>query len=128
MTNGHDLRMLLSGFMGSDTVWQHPLHKHLTYTEGFRTFLKNAGNGAFWLLDLLATQPEIQQGEKEHGFLLVQLDVIRNVGHLTVAVDTNREGGFEGVVYTQTIPYTDCPEGSWKFYYENGTLLLPDER
>ena len=121
-----DLKNNLAQFTGSEQVFFNPLNKRVNYTDGVRFFARNAGGGAYWLLDILVTQPEILKGVKEHGFCVVILKVIGSVGHLTVARDYDGES-FDGVAYTRSIDFTDCPEGEWKFYFVDNTILLPSE-
>lgn len=127
---------------GTEQTYTHPLHKKVIYSEGFRAFAQNAGNGAYWLLDILATQPEILEGVRRHGFCVVVLEVAELIGNtavLTVARDYspryNKDdveigGSFDQIVYQLGIDHTDCPVGVWKFYYQSGDpafLSLPSE-
>ncbi len=124
---------------GIDQTYTHPQHKRVIYSDGFRSFLQNAGKGAYWMLDILATQPEVVQGVTQHGFCVVVLNVTGNKAVLTVARDysanDNKQGvdlggTFDQIVYQRAIDYTDCPPGVWKFYYQAGQpalLSLPSE-
>lgn len=157
MNNTSDLQNALNGFMGGGPLYRHALVANFVYTQGAREFFQNAGNGAYWLADIVATQPEIRQAVARHGFVIVRLDVEQTgetgqtVGRalLRVAVDTKRSscGSGDGsgdagdneeldqVQYEHRIDWTDCPPGKWKFYLvqaqEAGPggacLMLPSE-
>lgn len=136
---GEQLFEQLRQFLGgSDTVYFHSLVKSFHYTEGVRAFAREAG--AYWLLDILATEPTITRHVMAEGFALVRLKVTDTTAVLTVADD-------DGVapVFTRHIAYTDCPaapvcdqntDGVWSFYIEQTMVgeavvpicLLPVER
>jgi hypothetical protein len=140
MTDGHDLYQELRQFTGGDQPYRHALVKSFNYTEGVRHFARNAGGGAYWFLDILATEPRIAKHVQEMGFALVDLKVGGTHAVLTVANDSGEEPFFK-----KTVSFTDCPEapvtegnpnGSWKFYIEQTMIgdkvvpicLLPSER
>lgn len=132
MNNGQELASALRGYYGSDTIFFHPINRKVFYTEGFQFFLKNAGGGAYWLLDILATEPAILKGVRELGIVFVRLTVLNGQANLVVNADDG-----EPPLYHRHISFTDCPEkpvtkddpkGEWLFYFENMTLMLPSER
>jgi len=125
--NTQELQSELVHFTGSETIYRHALNARVNYTEGVRFFARNAGGGAYWLLDILATQPEILNGVKEHSFCIAMLKVEDSKAVLTVARDYSENTGFQDVVYRREIEYTDCPPGEWKFYFTGNTILLPRE-
>ena len=140
MNNGTELYTLLRQYTGSEVIYKHPLVSRFNYTEGVREFSQQAGSGAYWMLDILATEPEITTHVVNHGFALVILKVTGTKAVLTVANDS-------GVLpfFIRDLEYTDCPEapvfktnpeGAWKFYIEMGYVgegaaiicMLPQER
>lgn len=136
MKDGQELYQELRQHYGSENVFRHSLVKSFNYTEGVQCFAQRAGNGAYWLLDILATEPAIANLVNEDGFALVVFKVTGTKGVLTVAGD-------DGVVpvFTREMDYTDCPEapeseGGWKFYLEPSVVgdkevvmcMLPQER
>ena len=141
MQDGHELYQSLRQFMGGgEDIYKHRLVKSFNYTEGVREFAREAGGGAYWMLDILATEPAIIKQIKDRRFALVLLKVTGSTALLTVADDS-------GVppLFTRTIDYTDCPEapvtpsnseGAWKFYLEQSyagdrpiiLCMLPQER
>jgi hypothetical protein len=131
------LRHELRHFSGFDQPFHHPLHRRVLYSPGAQFFFKNAGRGAYWMLDILATEPEILQGVEKHGFCVVILDVVDSKAVLTVARDysaiedehgIDMGGTFGQIAYQRPIDYTDCPPGVWKFYFEGNMIMLPGER
>ena len=134
MTDANELKEMLSGFWGSETLYSHALVRSFTYTEGVQAFARHAGGGAYWLLDILALEPEVKAGVKAHGFAVVQLAVDDGTAALTVAQDMDEDTDI-GLMFARAIEYTDCPEGVWKFYLalnEAGdsvviTAMLPTE-
>lgn len=96
-------------------------HLYLTgvaLTDGALYFAKNAGGGAFWLMDILATQPEIRQQPFAHVTLTVADD---STAKLT-ATDGN-----DTRVYERDLEFTTCPAGKWEFYVIDEIILLPSE-
>lgn len=141
MQDGHELYQALRQFMGGgEDIYKHALVKSFNYTEGVREFAQEAGNGAYWLLDILATEPAIIKHIKDCGFALVLLKVTGSTALLTVADDSDVPP-----LYARTINFTDCPEapvtpsnpeGVWKFYLEQSyagdrpiiLCMLPNEK
>ncbi len=125
MNNANELRQMLRNYTGSEQVYRHSLARQFNYTEGARAFFRNAGQGAYWLSDILATEPSITRAVQQNGFMVVALQVEGTKAQLKVAYDlsetTDAHGkttGVEcsGVVFERIIDHTDCPEGIWKFY------------
>lgn len=124
--NAAELRYELRQFTGSEQIFHHALVKSFNYTEGMRFVFQKAGNGAYWLSDILATEPAIKRGVVTHGFCVAVLDVKGSKAKLVVARDasavTDASGetvtgyAFDQVVFQRDIDLTDFPEGLWKFY------------
>jgi hypothetical protein len=109
----------LHQFTGTETWYRHVLNREMLYTEGVQYFAENAGNGAYWFLDIVAT--EFFGLLRKEPFMLIELRV---VGGSAVIV---AEDGNGNEVYRRDIDYTDCPPGVWKFYLTDNVLLLPSE-
>ena len=142
MKDGNELWHALRQHIGSQTLFHHSLVKSFTYTEGVRDFARNAGNGAYWLLDILATEPAVRGQVFQNGFASAKLRVNadKRSGVLWV------EDGNNGLVFEHVLDCTDCPaapvknfnpRGDWTFFiepnqFENGsmvmTMMLPWER
>lgn len=138
---GLDLAHKLAQYTGSDVAY-YGFHRTVHYTEGFKAFQDNAGRGASWLFDILATQPQILNNVRGDGFAVVRLRV-RKDKSAELVVDDGGRGDVAMVYYRRLLTYTDCPpapqaywEGEWKFYMEVSEvggkptimLMLPAER
>ena len=91
----------------------------LLATDGIRMIGEKAG--AFWLVDAIASY----QAKTEVKALAIQfwtLEVKDNEAVLYCVEDD----GMPRIV-EQEIKYTDFPDGSWKFYVQNGVMMLPGE-
>ena len=91
----------------------------LLATDGVRMVAEKAG--AFWLVDAIASyqaNPEV----KKLAIQFWRLEVKDNAAVLYCIEDS----GMPRIV-EQEIDYTDFPEGDWKFYVQNGVIMLPEE-
>lgn len=118
------LRNELLHFHGSDTVFYHALNRSVLYTEGVQRFAESAG--AYWLLDILATEPAILKEARD--FTKVTLDVGDHNTAVILVTDGGKHDMSPQTVYTRVIDFTDCPPGKWEFFFENMTIMLPQER
>lgn len=118
--SGSDLRARLAHHTGSASLIRHPFNKACTYTEGVEDFANSAG--AYWLLDILMTEPAIVRGMKTEGFVVIELDVKDEKARLIVKRDTH-----DPELFSRAIDFTDCPEGLWRFYFTDNVLMLPGE-
>ena len=110
----------LNHFWGTDVWHRHPLYRKMLFTDGVEFFAKNAGNGAFWFLDIVGT--ELHPQLAKYGFINIML---RSTGRTaTITADD----GNDNVFWTREIEWTDCPAGDWQFFLENDVLCLPLER
>lgn len=120
---GSELRHKLAHYTGSEHYYVHPFTDRVRYTDGVKAFAEYAG--AYWLIDILVTQPELYEGMLDHGFIVVDLRVKGYSAVLKATTET--EDGTERTLYQRDIEFTDCPEGVWKFYLTGGYVLLPSE-
>ena len=136
MQDAQALRSQLSNHIGSQTLYSVPYDTAFCYTEGAKDFFENAGNGAYWLLDILVSERAMLEAVAADGFGIVRLKVSGSKAVLTVDNGHDGSDGDERVCYlNQAIEFTDCPEGEWRFYLELGDLngwaylhcLLPSE-
>jgi len=110
-----DLKM----FTGTEQWFRHPLSSNLLYTDGVKFFAEHCGGGAYWFLDILATElADLQETEE---FMSITLDVVDSSAKITA------DDGNGNVLYTKNIDFTDAEEGTWKFFFTNNVLLLPSE-
>lgn len=120
------LRTELAQYYGSEQLYRHGLNRSVLYTDGVHRFAENAGGGAYWFLDILATEPAILREARE--FAHVTLHVKEDETADLVVTDGGKDGAAPATVYTRHLNYTDCPCGKWEFYFENNTIMLPAER
>lgn len=129
-TDTSELKNRLSQHTGTQDVFRHSIVRSFVYTEGVKDFAENAGGGAYWLLDILATEPEIRSLIKGSGMAFATLKVNGGKGRLSVD-----DGNDSPPVYTRDLDYTDCPSGEWMFYMSETEvagqqvtmILLPSE-
>jgi len=114
-----DLAADLKMFQGTDTWFRHPLCHNFLYTDGVKFFAEHCGNGAYWFLDIIATEvAELQETEE---FLSIHLIVEDDKALISVSDGNGRD------LYEKAIDYTDAPVGTWKFFLTNNVMLLPSE-
>lgn len=112
----------------------------MQYTPGVRFFFVQGGNaGAYWLRDILTTQPEVTRAWQKHGFICVLLERAEDSSKatLTVCEDLNTVDLGNGktkkvplgeTYYKRELDYSDVQPGQWLFYIEGGLMMLPNER
>lgn len=110
------LRADLSHFTGSEKWYRHVLQKSFLYTEGVQFFCEQAG--AYWFLDILAT--EVFPLQMNAPFLVIELHVASN-GKIQVT------DGNDQKVWSKHIPFTDAPQGVWRFFLTDNVCMLPSE-
>jgi hypothetical protein len=114
------MRNALSTFTGTEQWHYNPLYPAMKYTDGVKYFAENAGNGAYWFLDIMGTEVmDIHKRGEE--FIAVTLDAKDGEAKLSCTDGNDTE------LWHRDIEYTDCPDGKWQFYLTNNVLLLPSE-
>jgi hypothetical protein len=121
-----DLKNGLANFYGSENMYRHSLNRRMVYTDGVRYFAQEAGGGAYWFLDILATEgANCIKPKEDQNFVSVNMTVKDSKAVIKFT------DGNDTVYHTRDIEYTDCPEGEWKFFMiydgESTTVLLPSE-
>lgn len=123
----NNLQLNLCNFSGTTQYYYIAPFKKLLYTDGFKYFIKNAGNGATWFYILIAT--EILPKLKDDLFFIELKVSDDNSAKIRVFRDKG-----EPILYKKEIPYTDCPpsETSYEFcidvYDEQQIICLLQER
>ena len=110
-----DLQM----FMGTEQWFRHPLSSNFKYTDGVKFFAEHCGGGAYWFLDILAT--ELADLQEKEEFMSITLDVVDSSAKITA------DDGNGNVLWTRTIDFTDADEGTRKFFLTNNVLILQSE-
>ena len=120
MKDAAQLRNALVQFTGTGTWWRHGLNRSMLYTDGVQYFAEQAGGGAYWFLDIVAT--ELMDIHKREEFINIVM-LVKDKSALITADDGNNNE-----LWRRAIKYTDCPSGRWQFYLENKVVCLPSER
>lgn len=135
MKDANELRQMLRHHTGTQQVFRHSMVADFNYTEGARAFFREAGRGAYWLCDILATEPAIKRGVIAHSRAFMVLEVIGTKAKIVVArdVDFTRDKdnqiqniAYDTVFFERLIDTTDCPEGVWQLYLSH-TVVGDDE-
>lgn len=122
MNEAQELRAQLAQHTGSEHWYRHPFNRTCAYTDGVKDFAEHAGGGAYWLLDILMTQPEILTAMRRLGIVFITLNAALGKAKLTVVEDSDIPP-----LYERGIDATDCPDGEWKFFFGDNVLMLPSE-
>jgi hypothetical protein len=109
----------LRQFTGTDNWYRHWMGKIL-YTDGVKHFAETVGG--YWFIDLVGSVWDVISGED-----FVNIEMTVKNGKANIVMDDGDKGDGEKTLYQQSIEFTDCPEGVWKFYLEGNVLLLPSE-
>lgn len=117
--SGENLQQLLAKFPRGEQTYYHGLNKRVNYTEGVRLFAIQAK--AYWFLDILATELAILRQQQE--FALIVMTVAKEQAHIRV---TDGNDG-SPPVFQRHITFTDCPAGTWRFYFIKDMIMLPSE-
>lgn len=124
MNNPTELERGLSYFTGTESWYRHGLNRNMLYTDGVQYFAEHAGGGAYWFLDIVAT--ELFKLQRQHGFLTIVVDAKDNKAKLA-AKGADPSTGDDVWVWGRNIDFTDMPGGEWKFFFCNDVLMLPSE-
>lgn len=116
----NELKHNLAQFTGTAHWYRHPLTRHVLYTDGVAYFAEAAG--AYWLLDIIATQPEIVNTMHNEGFAVIELDVADDD-----TAEITCDDGNGNVSYRRHLEYTDAPRGTWRFYFAGNVIMLTSE-
>ncbi|MBO5843491.1 MAG: hypothetical protein J6Q96_01325 [Bacteroidales bacterium] len=107
-----ELENHMAYYTGTEHYYRY-MGSRFVYTDGVRGFAQKAE--AYWFIDLcfgyLVRLPE--------DFYSIKLTV--KGGKATLTVKGEKE------VARKNIPYTDCPEGEWLFYYSDNVLFWNGE-
>jgi len=124
MTTTEELERAISGYTGTEHYYRHPLNRHVTYSDGAKQFAEVAG--AYWLLDILATElPDIVN---EHEIVFITA----NVADSGAILEARRDKG-EPALWSKHITLTDLPDGEWSIWMGTGgpegtqVIFLPSE-
>ena len=106
----------LSPFYGTEHYYGHPLTQSV-YTDGVKYFAEVAG--AYWFLDIVFS--EYHRLMRDLGFITIDLHSENGKADITVTDGNNK------TLAEKHIDITDCPDGLYKFYFQDGVLMLTSE-
>ena len=106
----------LTQFTGTEHHYLEPLSR-MKYTDGVKYFADTAG--AYWFLDIIFS--EFSQLQRSVGFMSISLDVQGSEAIISATDGNNFE------LKGRRVDYTDCPAGTYKFFFCDDVLLLQSE-
>ena len=113
MVDSKELEWIMSNCYGTEKWHRYFPNADFLYTDGVKTFCENAE--AYWFLSeiFLATRglPD--------DLYIITLEVKDNSANIKINGEKKIKGWH--------IPFTDCPEGEWKFFYQNNVFMWKDE-
>ena len=112
-----DLSNLMSYCYGTEHYYTNPIHS-FKYTDGVKTFCENAQS--YWLLDIVNSVCRFYK-RMHQDLIIIKLEVNK---------DNKASISFEdtyGIFFSQIVPFTDCPEGTWMFYFNDNVFFWNGE-
>ena len=112
-----DLSNLMSYCYGTEHYYTNPIHS-FKYTDGVKTFCENAQS--YWLLDIVNSVCRFYK-RMHQDLIIIKLEVNK---------DNKASISFEdtyGIFFSQIVPFTDCPEGTWMFYFNDNVFFWHGE-
>ena len=126
MNNAKDLIFDFDALTGSLNHYSHklPMTPELRLTDGTKAFAEKMG--AYWLMDIVATEFLPLLSEEDY-IIFITVTVDDNNGAVIVGTDGDKGDG-PVTLHTRNVEYTDLPtSSSFKFYLQDGVLMLPSE-
>ena len=126
MTSGA-LQSGMGQFYGTEQYYGYGFNPLFKYTDGFKWFLE-AGE-CFWLLDILATEffAKAKYWTNKEGDNFFVVEVESKDSKAVIRGRTYDQHGDEAVMFEKNIDFTDLPEGTYKFYYTSGVMMVKSE-
>ena len=112
-----DLSNLMSHCYGTEHYYTNPIYS-FKYTDGVKIFCENAQS--YWLLDIVNSVCRFYK-RMHQDLIIIKLEVNK---------DNKASISFEdtyGIFFSQIIPFTDCPEGIWIFYFNDNVFFWNGE-
>ena len=112
-----DLSNLMSYCYGTEHYYTNPIHS-FKYTDGVKIFCENAQS--YWLLDIVNSVCRFYK-RMHQDLIIIKLEVNKNNKASISFEDTY------GIFFSQIVPFTDCPEGTWMFYFNDNVFFWNGE-
>ena len=112
-----DLSNLMSYCYGTEHYYTNPIYS-FKYTDGIKIFCENAQS--YWLLDIVNSVARFYK-RMHQDLIIIKLEVNK---------DNKASISFEdtyGIFFSQIVPFTDCPEGTWMFYFNDNVFFWNGE-
>ena len=111
MIKPNELEWIMSNCYGTEKWYRYFPNNNFLYTDGVKTFCENAE--AYWFISEV--------------FLMVH-GLPEDLYKITLKVEGSKADiiiidGDCKEVKRNHIPFTDCPEGTWEFYYTDNVFL-----
>jgi hypothetical protein len=119
--SSQEFEQSLKGFHGTENYYQHMLFNGISIllTDGCHFVRENAGNGAYWLFDLILSW---QYKLTQELFQVWRLSKQKDDTWLVQCSDGN-----EQVLVSQMILSSDFPVDTFEVWLIEGVLVLPTE-
>ena len=112
-----ELENIMSYCYGTENYYKIPQYS-FKHTDGIKTFCEKAD--AYWLLDIVESVCRTHK-EIHNDFILIELSVNKD-NQATITFEDAKK-----TFYKQQISFTDCPEGTWRFYFDNNVFFWNGE-
>ena len=112
-----ELENIMSYCYGTENYYKNNLYT-FNYTDGVKTFCEKAD--AYWLLDIVASISRHYK-QMHEDFIIIDL-IVGEDNKATITFEDTK-----GIFFKQNIPFTDCPKGLWKFYFDNNVFFWNGE-
>ena len=113
----NELQQIMSYCYGTENYYKIPQYS-FKYTDGVKTFCEKAD--AYWLLDIIESVCRTHK-EIHNDFILIELSVCKD-NRATITFEDSKTTFFK-----QEILFTDCPQGTWRFYFDNNVFFWNGE-
>ena len=112
-----DLSNLMSYCYGTEHYYTNPV-LNFKYTDGVKTFCENAQS--YWLLDIVNSVCRFYK--RMHQDLIIIKLIVNQDNKASITFEDTL-----GIFFSQIIPFTDCPEGTWMFYFNDNVFFWNGE-
>ena len=112
-----DLSNLMSYCYGTEHYYTNSIHS-FKYTDGAKIFCENAQS--YWLLDIVNSVCRFYK--RMHQDLIIIKLIVNKDNKASITFEDTY-----GIFFSQIIPFTDCPEGEWMFYFNDNVFFWNGE-
>lgn len=119
MVSKEELENIMANCYGTESYYKYGLIPSCTIllTDGVKAFIDNAD--AYWFVgDFYSYIPTIRKKAPDEYLFVITLNVKDNKAEMIIT------DGNENLLLTKEYTYTDCPDGEWKFYYDNDSKVM----